>query len=424
MRIKYIKFTVVTFFTSILTIIAGAKTLPGPYFQINSPIESHLNVVVNGNGFADQTDINFLPEATPGFDFYDASKWMGAQGQPTLFTLIGTDMMAINTFPSLTNTVSIPMGIIPGADGTFTFTFNDIASFPLSAMITVEDLFTNTTIDLRSTTTYTFTSLETDSTDRFIIHFQPGVTASVVDQNCDHLGSITFNQSGTTIWSSYNVKDNSNNIYAQGTNYTGSFTVDNLTPQEYILNLTHSSGYTAQKFVTVNDHGTPISLSLAASDTTVLIGESVSFTATATNATNYNWDFGDSNTASGQTTQQHSYAAVGDYIATITATNDSCSKAATITIHVGTVGINTQTANGLTIYGQGNRVVVQFNNWGLAKANIFMYNTLGQRVESLTGVSTVNGRQELSLDGIKPGYYYIQVVSGNKIEGKKVYLGQ
>ncbi|UPT65227.1 MAG: T9SS type A sorting domain-containing protein [Sphingobacteriales bacterium JAD_PAG50586_3] len=67
--------------------------------------------------------------------------------------------------------------------------------------------------------------------------------------------------------------------------------------------------------------------------------------------------------------------------------------------------------------------MVQFNNWGGNKADIFMYNSLGQRVESLTGVSTVKGRQELNVAGIKPGYYFIQVVSNNKVEGRKIYLG-
>jgi PKD repeat protein len=396
------------------------------FFNSIGQVEDHMNITVSGNGFMDQTDINFMPEATPGFDFYDANKWQSANGQPTLFTSVGEEMLAINSNPSLTNTVAIPMGLMPGADGTFTFTFNDIASFPLSAMITLEDLFTNTITDLRQTNTYTFSSLETDSTDRFIIHFQPGVTASVVDQDCENAtGSITYTQNGTTVWSLYDVKDNSNNTYAQGSNFTGTITVNNLLPQEYILNLTHSSGYTAQEFITVNSHGVPVTVGLTASDTTITMGDMVTLTATATNATGYNWNFGDGNSIVGSTSQQHTYALPGNYTAIITASNDSCSKADSVIIHVAdtTTGINNHTASTLTIYGQGERVVVQFNNWGGNKADIFMYNTLGQRVESLTGVSTIKGRQELNVAGIKPGYYLIQVVSDGKIQSQKIYLG-
>jgi hypothetical protein len=67
--------------------------------------------------------------------------------------------------------------------------------------------------------------------------------------------------------------------------------------------------------------------------------------------------------------------------------------------------------------------VIQFNNWGGNQANITMYNMFGKRLESLTGVSTLKGRQEFNVAGIIPGYYFIQVVSGDKVESKKVYLG-
>ncbi|UPT65226.1 MAG: hypothetical protein M0D57_11655 [Sphingobacteriales bacterium JAD_PAG50586_3] len=231
----------------------GHRVEGSAYYYNTNAVEDHLNITVSGNDFMDQTDINFMPEATPGFDFYDASKWLSANGQPTLYTLIGEDLIAINSNPSLENTVAIPMGLVPGADGVFTLNFNDIASFPQSAMMVLEDLQLDSLVDLRQNNSYTFTMLETDSTDRFIIHFQPGVTATVVDQDCDNAtGSITYTQNGTTVWSSYNVKDNNNNTYAQGTNYTGVLTVNNLAPQEYILNLTHASGYTTQEFFTVN----------------------------------------------------------------------------------------------------------------------------------------------------------------------------
>jgi hypothetical protein len=69
-------------------------------------------------------------------------------------------------------------------------------------------------------------------------------------------------------------------------------------------------------------------------------------------------------------------------------------------------------------------VVIEFNQWGGDKADIFMYNALGQRMESLTGVSTIKGRQELNVAGIIPGTYFIQVVSNGKTQGKKVFLGK
>jgi hypothetical protein len=406
------------------TLGQGHRTTGSPtYFESNAIVEDRLNVSLTGNGFGDQTDINFVDGATPGFDLFDANKWFSALGQPTLFTKVGDEFIGINSHPLLTNSVDIPMGLSPGANGTFTFTFNDVATFPQSAIITLEDFFTDSIIDMRAQPTYTFNSLATDTFNRFMLHFQPGVIADVVNQDCDNAaGSITFTQNGTTVWDSYTVTDNSNNTYAQGNNYSGAITVNNLAPQEYIITLVRGD-YTAQEFITVNSIGVPIVSTLAVSDTTVLIGEQVNFTSTATNATNYSWNFGDGNTAQGSLTQQHTYAAIGEYLVTFTAFNDSCSETLSQTVYVGTVGINNQPVSNLSIYGQGEKVVIQFNNWGGNKANITMYNTLGQRVESLTGVSTIKGRQELNVAGIIPGYYFIQVVSGDKVESKKVYLG-
>lgn len=392
-------------------------------FESKAIVEDRLNVTLEGNGFGDQTDINFLDGATPEIDQYDAYKWFSSLGQPTLFTKIGEEFIGINSLPLLTGSVDVPMGLNPGANGTFTLTFNEVATFPQSAFITLEDLFTDSIVDVRAQGTYTFSSLATDTFNRFILHFQPGVIANVVNQDCDNAtGSITFTQNGTTVWDSYIVTDNNNTTYAQGNNYSGAITVDNLAPQEYIITLVRGD-YTAQEFITVNSNGVPIVSTLAVSDTTVLIGEEVNFTGTATNATSYSWNFGDGNTAQGSLTQQHTYAGIGDYLVTFTALNDSCSETLSQTVYVGTVGINNQPISNISIYGQGEKVVIQFNNWGGNQANIAMYNTLGQRVESVTGVSTLKGRQELNIAGIVPGYYIIQVVSGDKVESQKVYLG-
>jgi hypothetical protein len=69
-------------------------------------------------------------------------------------------------------------------------------------------------------------------------------------------------------------------------------------------------------------------------------------------------------------------------------------------------------------------VVIEFNQWGGDKAYIFIYKAPGQRMESLTGVSTIKGRQELNVAGIIPCTYFIQVVSNGKIQGQKVFLGK
>jgi hypothetical protein len=408
------------------TLGQGHRTTSSPtYFDVNPQIESHLKVNVSGNGFADLSNIYFVNGAESGLDIYDGNKWSSATGQPTLYTKAGEEVMGINSLPSLSETMVVPMGLTPGANGNFTFTFEDIASFPQTAMIYLEDLKLGTMNNLRDNATYEFAANLNDNPDRFMLHFQPGLQAEVADQDCDSQGSIELTQPAPTVWSTYEVKGNDNNVYATGTNLSGTVTVSNLPAQEYVVTVTHPSGYSAQEYITVNGSN-PISASIDASSTLVMVDEMVTLTANATNANEYVWNFGDGNTQTGSANVVHAYDAEGTYNVTLTASNSDCNSEATKIIKVNNTatGINGTAATNLNIYGQGERVVIEFNKWGGDKADIFMYNTLGQRMESLAGVSTLKGRQELYIADIKQGYYFIQVVSNGKVLGKKVFLGK
>ena len=68
----------------------------------------------------------------------------------------------------------------------------------------------------------------------------------------------------------------------------------------------------------------PVSGLTAINDSPTELGNSTTLTASVTGGTNvlYDWDFGDTNTGSGETTS-HTYTLAGFYTATVTATNES-----------------------------------------------------------------------------------------------------
>jgi hypothetical protein len=70
-----------------------------------------------------------------------------------------------------------------------------------------------------------------------------------------------------------------------------------------------------------------------ANNTTVLINESIDFDVTGSNATNYDWDFGDGST-SVLANDSHSYASAGTYVATLTGELNGCTSIDNITIVV------------------------------------------------------------------------------------------
>ena len=97
----------------------------------NDWYEHGLEVEVSGNGFADKTFIAFGDDMTSTFDpLYEAYKFNSIQGQPTLYTNLKDDMQSINARNINQLGEILPLGLNPGADGTFTLTFSGMESFP------------------------------------------------------------------------------------------------------------------------------------------------------------------------------------------------------------------------------------------------------------------------------------------------------
>jgi hypothetical protein len=108
----------------------------------------------------------------------------------------------------------------------------------------------------------------------------------------------------------------------------------------------------------------------------------------------------------------------------MTATNSICDDVASKIMVVGnaTTGLSIKGSEALKVYGQGNHLIIEFNSTNSDKANLAMFNMLGQKVESINDLSTINGRSEVILTNIKPGYYIVQVLTGSKVYNKKIHL--
>ena len=147
--------------------------------------EHGLEVEVRGNGFADKTFIAFGDDMTSLFDpLFEAYKFNSIQGQPTLYTNLKDDMQSINARNTNQLGEVLPLGLNPGADGTFTLTFSGMESFPQGGLLFLEDKATNTWQDLTLNDTYTFNSLAQDHSDRFQLHLTPKVFAEAIQGSC------------------------------------------------------------------------------------------------------------------------------------------------------------------------------------------------------------------------------------------------
>jgi len=373
-------------------------------------------------GLVDETTVAFNTAATTGYDaMYDAYKLPGELTRHTMYTVANNGRwMAINTQPSISDAGSIPMGFEPGVSGTYTLSFDGLASFDPTSYIMLEDKQTGTMYNVRSGA-YTFTSNASDNWNRFVLHFTPAATISTTAATCSEQGMINITQPGTANWN-YSLVDNNNAVVSSGTLNAGSPVVASVSAGVYTATLVDNNGYTVVKNIQVTGAETVVA-SFDASATSVMQDQQVSFTSTGNNATSYNWNFGDGNTATG-TNAAHTYETAGVYNVTLEASNTTgCSSASTRTIHVSgtSTGINNISYNNnIAIWSNDNKVYVDFAQVSQVQATVTIYNIIGQEI--FQDKVSNNGLFTKEIDNIEAGYLVVNVKNGDSITTRKVFI--
>jgi hypothetical protein len=131
-----------------------------------------IKLKAHGNGYSDETIIYFDDNAGYSFDpLYDALKIKGLFEAPQLFTKTTQDNLAINALKEITEKLSVPLYFEAGVPSVYTITAENTASFDLEISIYLEDRLEGCFQNLRTDTTYCFSSVPDDDNNRFFIHF-------------------------------------------------------------------------------------------------------------------------------------------------------------------------------------------------------------------------------------------------------------
>jgi hypothetical protein len=398
----------------------------GNQFQSSSTANS-IRLQVRGGQGDDETLIRFGAGFSNEFSHLeDAQKLMAyAAGVPSVYSIAGTQRSAMNALPELTQDYIIPLGVFAQVAGTYEIEMTELVDMNPTVMVYLEDLATGTLQNLRNNAIYSANiSTSGNIDDRFRLIVRPAVSLNGIAANCNASdGKVEVNYPSSAAVN-IELKNSLGAVVAAAQNVNGSYTFNNIAAGNYMAEVSHNCGYVSVDYVSVAA-GNGVSATLVASTNTVNLESNlaVTFTATAQNATSFNWNFGDGTVINnGPANVSHTYTAAGNYIVTFTANNAECSAVASAEVSVvSPTGIFDENADGVRIFGVRNRVNVQFNNLDDKQGRIEIMNLLGQNIRTVD-VNTTKGTREIEVPGVSVGHYLVRVSTNNKVYTQKVYL--
>tara|TARA_B100000809_G_C15129992_1_gene527976 strand:- start:605 stop:2821 length:2217 start_codon:yes stop_codon:yes gene_type:complete len=291
----------------------ASKTTNDTPFLKQAP--SYLTIeALNAYG-RDEAIVNFNANASLGFSgSYDAYKVASVETyRPSVSTLIDDSVeLSINQMPD--QGVSIPLKVTSATAGTHQINFLGLSNFTNASCLLLEDLFTGIIYDLTTTSSISVTISDTTTIARFLIRFGAETTTLISDASCYGLndGSIVINKNSPhpfdIIW-----KDTQNNTLLTQTSVIGSDSINNLVSGTYLIETADAVCGNLSNSVVINEPLQILANYSTISDTIDLSqGEVAHFTNQSTNASYYDWDFGDINYST-QTNPTHQYTQAGIY---------------------------------------------------------------------------------------------------------------
>lgn len=400
------------------------RTTTAPTYLLAGGDPMTLNIDIQGNGFADLAKVRFMDGATTAMDAqFDSPKMLSNNNQPMVYSVWNNQAYSTNSFGTLTQVQTLPLGVNLAQAGEHTLVFSNLDQFPASTMVYLEDTQTGTAWqNLRVNDTYTFTEGVGAHEGRFILHFYPPVAHNSVDATCDSKGALSLNNEAPLTWN-YTLTDAQNQTVGQGT-LQGAQTIGNLPAGTYTLSLTETvSGYIATETVSVSGVQA-VTAQAAASAVNVETGEEIQFTATGNGANAWQWNFGDQNTSAEQN-PVHAYNAAGTYTVSLTAANSDCETTASFAVTVGTNNASLTdafTQAGVRLWNNGNEVYLSFNQAWEGQTVFTLYDLQGRTVYQKQ-LADANGTLSMDCGTLTAGTYTAELRHTEQTLTRKLVMG-
>ncbi len=155
-----------------LTIPKDARVHGSGFYKSGESTALELAVTNSVNAYTDKTYLQSNPEATAEFDSqFDAYKLDGETEAPELYTMTGETRLSINSMPAPAESLSIPLYLKSGVEGSFTLTASGLET--IGGNVILNDLTSGTLTDLSLNPSYTFQAAPDDDLHRFNLLFSP-----------------------------------------------------------------------------------------------------------------------------------------------------------------------------------------------------------------------------------------------------------
>jgi hypothetical protein len=386
-----------------------------------------LSLRVSGNGYNDITTITFDNQATNKFDTdRDANKLPGRLVQPMIASKVNSDLYSINTLESIATNPDVDVQFIPGTNGNYTITADDLITFDPTVMVYLEDKLTNGAWkDFRVSNSYSFTGNIADAKDRFVLHFTPAAYLEVKDADCDNGGVITLEQEGDVEWTVEvkNVATKAVVAKPQPLSTANTLTLTNIPVGTYDIVFTNRNGYVTTKSITVGGTNALVA-TYTASTNNPSVNQSIAFSSTVNQAAVMNWSFGDGST-SNVSNPSHVYAIPGTYSVVLKATsNEGCeatfAQIITVADVTGIGNVNGSTKEISAFVNSEKNLNITFVGYKSEVATIQVFNIIGQEILSEkhnTGTKFVH-----EIDQVEAAYLIVKVTIAGQTTTKKVLI--
>ena len=420
----------------------NANTSGNISFNVNQTINSQASFVKSVNGINLPLSLKITSDQNSYFDYahieananfssaydssYEISKLYSPYPDyaPNIFFLDSDsndlDRICINNNQDIDLFFDVKVGAL--AHGNYTLNFENISNFMIGSCISIEDLHTGISTDLRLDSNFTFMSDSTAISPRFKMTVEVDYDIHVTNSTCFQDSSAFVKLFGTGIHGSYfNLLDSTGIVVDSVIANGDSLLFDNLNSGVFNFSTNHSGRCSVDnQEIVILEPENVISNFTTVSDTFFIdsVNTSIYFNNNSSGSSVYFWDFGDG-TFSNERSPLHEYNFPGTYNVTLTSSIDSslsCQDSFSKSIFIGDqIFLNTAEDN----FNNANVLYfdnsIHFKNFDNFK-NVSIYNLEGKLLLKTHFSKIIN------VDLLSKGLYIVSLENDNNIINQKLLV--